>query len=111
MRRIYKNTAEEAFCKFIENQGFYPIKRGWPDFFCRHPETGRVIFVEVKPDPWTQLKMEQLIVMSFLVEHGIECYRWDALNKILEPVTKQSLLKTLPLQGNGSNGDRPQATD
>jgi len=110
MRRIYKNISEEAFCKWIENQGYYPIKRGWPDFFCRNKE-GKTIAVEVKPNPWTQLKIEQLIVMSFLKENGIDCFRWDMLNKTLEPIIKESLLKTLPIQGNGSIGDRPKATE
>jgi hypothetical protein len=37
MRRTYKNKPEEAFCQWIEAQGYYPITRGWPDFFCRNP--------------------------------------------------------------------------
>lgn len=86
MRRIYKNKPEEAFCKWIEAQGFYPIKRGWPDFFCKHPVTGRVIFVEVKPEPGEYLKVEQYVVMEFLIAHGIECYRWDPITKILQPI-------------------------
>jgi len=86
MRREYKNLAEEAFCKFIEVEGFYPIKRGWPDFFCRHPETGEIILVEVKPNSWEQLKAEQYVVMEYLISKGIKCFRWDPINRNLEPI-------------------------
>ncbi len=98
MRGEYKNVAEEQFCKWVEKKGFYPIKRGWPDFFCRHPETGEVIFVEVKPHAGEYLKVEQYVVMSFLVSKGIKCYRWNPVTKVLQPIVpkKSVSLPTLP---------------
>lgn len=100
MRREYKNVAEEQFCKWAEDKGYYPIKKGWPDFFCRNRD-GSYIAVEVKPSKTDKLKVEQLLVMAQLVEHGFPCFLWDAESKELQPVTKASELKSLIFRGNG----------
>lgn len=93
-RREYKNTAEEAFCKFIENMGYAPIKRGWPDFFCTTKD-GKIMAVEVKPDAGNYLKVEQLLVLAHLAEHGIPSYRWNPQTRTLQPVKTITQLKTM----------------
>lgn len=94
MRRTYKNYPEEQFCQWIEGKGFYPIKKGWPDFFCRNSE-GKIIAVEVKPNPGEYLKIEQLLVMANLSEYGIECYRWNPVSKELQRVKKISEIQDM----------------
>ena len=88
-RRVYKNQPEEAFCSFIEQQNYIPMKRGWPDFFCFRGD--EIICVEVKNYNAQPLKKEQLQVMKFLVYKGINCFRWNFESQILEPITQSSV--------------------
>jgi hypothetical protein len=93
-RRIYKNYPEELFCKWIEEKGFQPIKRGWPDFFCFNPKTKELMLVEVKPTSSRMLKREQATVMYFLATFGIKVYKWDPFTKHLKPI--QEIYKRPP---------------
>src|SRR5579885_2434779 len=71
-----KNRYERTFYELAEAKGWTVTKRGWPDFFCEHPETGRVMCVEVKP-AGVPLKREQQILMERLAALGVDCYRWS----------------------------------
>lgn len=75
------------FCRFIEEKGFVPIKRGWPDFFCRN-KNGEVIFVEVKPTKDEGLKVEQFIVNSYLSSLGAKCYLWNLQTRELSEIKR-----------------------
>ncbi len=92
MRKIYKNIPEENFCRFIEDLGFTPTKRGWPDFICINPD-GKFIIVEVKDTKTHPLKKEQLAIMKILAGAGIPTYRWDNQNKTLQEINQFSQRK------------------
>lgn len=85
-RRIYKNIAEENFCKFIEKKGFHPTKRGWPDFLCFDYKNSKVIVVEVKDTRTHPLKKEQYFTMFLLSSYGLPCFRWDNQTKRLQKI-------------------------
>jgi hypothetical protein len=79
---VRSNLPERNFEELAERNGWRPSKRGWPDFICFGPD-GEVIAVEVKPrmkrwpDRMRTLKVEQVIVMTFLQAHGIRCFVSD----------------------------------
>ena len=91
MHREYKNGAENEFCRAAEQHGWKVTKRGWPDFFCIR--NGVLICVEVKPYRNKKFKKEQTMVMDFLVDKGIPCYRWTPLDG-LRRIGKFGLSKT-----------------
>lgn len=67
-----KNKVERAFYDAASSKGWIVSKKGWPDFFCIHPD-GKVMVAETKSNkprlaPW------QNIVMKVLANHGIECF-------------------------------------
>lgn len=92
-RRIYKNRAEENFCQFIEDLGFKPTKRGWPDFICVSEKDKTAFLVEVKDTAQHPLKKEQHKVMQLLASYGLPCYRWDNENKTLQKIDENSKRK------------------
>lgn len=96
MKRVYKNLAEESFCNFIEKRGFTPIKRGWPDFFCKD-KNGKVIAVEVKPNSYTHMTPYQYIVNSTLASFGIEVFLFDARKQELIPIKSTDTATAIPL--------------
>lgn len=65
--------------------GWTCTKRGWPDFFCVN-DRGEVCMVEVKPSGVQRLKKEQAVVMKFLREHGIRCYKWTPDDGFTDPL-------------------------
>jgi hypothetical protein len=67
-----KNKTEGAFFDAATTKGWIVSKKGWPDFFCLHPD-GSVMVVETKPNkhrlaPW------QNIIMTILSQNGIPCF-------------------------------------
>lgn len=73
------NKSETQCFKTLSKEGWQLTKRGWPDFFCIHPEKG-IMAVEVKPAFTHPLKKSQQNVMRELVKFGVPCFRWDPNN-------------------------------
>lgn len=69
------NKAEAQCFKLLQDNGWTPTKRGWPDFFCIKGK--RVCAVEVKPWSTTPLKKNQLVIMGELSAKGIPCFLWS----------------------------------
>lgn len=69
------NKAEAQCFKLLQDNGWTPTKRGWPDFFCI--KGNRVCAVEVKPRSTTPLKKNQLVIMGELSAKGIPCFLWS----------------------------------
>lgn len=57
------------------DSGWEVTKRGWPDFICWR--NGKIVCVEVKPDPAHHLKRTQRRIMEALIAVDIPCFRWD----------------------------------
>jgi len=79
-----KNGPEGAFFEFIRKEGWTCTKRGMPDFACY--KDGKLILVEVKPKNKSKLKTEQRILLSHLVELGIDCFIWSPDDEKLKKV-------------------------
>ena len=73
---MYKNVPEEMFARCMELMNWEVTKRGWPDFFCWHPD-GKFAMVEVKDTAKHPLKKEQKRTMEYLSQRGIPCYVWN----------------------------------
>lgn len=69
------NQAEAECFKLLQDNGWTPTKRGWPDFFCIKGD--EVCAVEVKPSKTSSLKRNQLIIMGALSAKGIRCFLWS----------------------------------
>lgn len=70
-----KNLAEQKFYDYATSKKWIVTKRGWPDFFCYEPETGKIVLVEVKRKRGHRLKREQVVLLKLLSEY-LPCYRW-----------------------------------
>lgn len=69
------NKAEAECFKLLQENGWTPTKRGWPDFFCI--KGSQVCAVEVKPRSTTPLKHNQLVIMGELSARGVPCFLWS----------------------------------
>ncbi len=83
------NKPEGMLWDIMTDAGWHVTKRGWPDFLCY--KDGRLVCIEVKPKRGHRLKSEQLTIMLFLKDAGIECYRWtpggfEPVNKVMDSV-------------------------
>ena len=82
-RSSYRNAVEHRFAAWALAQGWYVTKRGWPDFWCQRPD-GSVVAVECKPRIETNgrmkvLRRDQVRVLSWLAQHGVEVYLSDGV--------------------------------
>ena len=73
--RMPSNKAEAECFKLLQDNGWTPTKRGWPDFFCVKGD--QVCAVEVKPSKNCTLKQNQLVIMGALSAKGIRCFLWS----------------------------------
>ena len=71
---VYQVGTQECF-KLLQDNGWTPTKRGWPDFFCVKGD--QVCAVEVKPSKNCTLKQNQLVIMGALSAKGIRCFLWS----------------------------------
>lgn len=69
-----KNGPEGAFWDAAVAAGWFPTKRGWPDFACFSAD-GELICVEVKPEKNNPSKWQQPVLQA-LANAGIRCYVW-----------------------------------
>lgn len=70
------SEAEDKCFRILKAMGFRATKRGWPDFFCVHPQTREVVCVEVKKNPKDQPTKYQRFVLAALQDLGVPCYVW-----------------------------------
>jgi len=69
-----KNKAERECYESLRSDGWFVLKKGWPDFCCI--KDGKLIVVEVKAKRGHRLKKCQYLVMDALTKQGVECYYW-----------------------------------
>jgi hypothetical protein len=70
-----QNAAEAQFYDEAIEEGWLPMKRGWPDFFLSR--AGEIAVVEIKPKHSKRLKSEQMKVLEALAGFGVPAFRWS----------------------------------
>jgi hypothetical protein len=84
--RCPKNAAEAEVWHTLTNKGWRVTKRGWPDFIAY--KNGKIRVVEVKLHRGRRLKQVQRMVMKNLARHGIEVYRYDPDDGLVQLYTE-----------------------
>ena len=76
---VPRNAAERAFYESMSQRvGWQLTKRGWPDYFCWHVDSGRIVLVEVIAHRGRRLKRKQRLVMLALAQrYKVPCYQWS----------------------------------